>query len=94
MDERKLKVEELQKLKEELLNQDIQDNIKNEGESENKQNSNSKVKTLGSPRTGGLSMYPVYDENNSGKLNIILLSVLSFFFETLFIILSIFIYTK
>lgn len=91
MDERKLEIEELKKLKEKLLNtKDLNDN----NESENKQNNNSKVKSLGSPLTGGLSMYPVYDDKKAGKLNIILLSILSFFFEILFIILSIFIYTK
>ena len=100
MDERilnELDIEQLQKLREEIVRQELvnQELDKEDNNETGKENSNSKVKSIGAGSiTGGLSMYPVYDEKKAGKSNIILLSILSFIFEVLFIFLSLFIYTN
>ena len=101
MDERilnEMDINELKQLRENILKEEMlkeQYNTEEQNGSENNQEAKAAVKSIGAGSvTGGLSMYPVYDEKKAGKLNIILLAVLSFFFETLFILLSLFIYTR
>ncbi len=96
MDERilnEMDIEQLKELREKILQQQL--NNQEQDNSENKQQERNIVKTIGAGNvTGGLSMYPVYDDKKAGKLNVFLLAILSFFFETFFIILSIYIFTK
>lgn len=83
--ERIIKIEELKKLKEEVIN-----NIeKEQNNSGNIQNTQSKTKTIGvGTSTGGLNMYPVYEEKKAGMMNVIFLAIMSFIFECIFLALS------
>lgn len=96
--ERLIQIEDLKKAKELLLEQikDLEPNWPdNEVKYEDSALSQEKqpVKSFGSSITGGLNMYPDYEEK-AGKSNIILLSILSFIFEVLFLLLAFYIYTK
>lgn len=89
--ERIVHLEELRKLKEEVIKESLE-KINNE-ESQEQSNTNAKVKKLGTGTvTGGLNMYPEYEETKAGMVNVITLSILSFIFEVLFIYLSILIF--
>ena len=89
--ERIVHLEELRKLKEEVIRES---NEKTSNESStNQSNTSSKVKKIGAGTvTGGLNMYPEYEEKKAGMVNVITLSILSFIFEVLFIYLSILIF--
>lgn len=89
--ERIIKIEELKKLKEEVI-KEAKENIDNE-EVTNRENTSSKIKKIGTGSiTNGLNMYPEFEEKKAGMINIITLSLLSFIFEILFIFLSIIIF--
>lgn len=89
--ERVIHIEELRKLKEEVMKNSLE-KINNE-EIENQSNTNSKTKKMGVGNvTGGLNMYPEYEEKKAGMVNVITLSILSFIFEVLFIYVSILIF--
>lgn len=84
--ERLVKIEELKKAREELLKEIDKQNDERSQES---QNQNSFVKTIGTGNvTGGLNMYPVYDDKKAGMTNVVTLAILSFVFECLFIGIS------
>ena len=89
--ERVIHLEELRKLKEEVIRESLEKT--NNEESTNQANTSSKVKKIGAGTvTGGLNMYPEYEEKKAGMVNVITLSILSFMFEVLFIYLSILIF--
>jgi len=89
--ERIVHLEELKKLKEEVIKETLE-KINTE-ETENQANTSAKMKKLGSGTvTGGLNMYPEYEEKKAGMVNVITLSILSFIFEVLFIFLSVMIF--
>lgn len=54
---------------------------------------NGYVKKLGTgSATGGLNMYPVYEKDNKGYSSILMLGLISFLFEILFLCISYFIF--
>ena len=54
---------------------------------------NSHVKKIGTGNvTGGLNMYPIYDKDNKGYSSILMLGLISFLFEILFLCISYFIF--
>ena len=78
-----LSMEELVQMRNQLLS-----NTEDIENTENQQ-TNTKVKSLGSGNiTGGLNMYPEYDNNKAGMVNIISLAVVTFLCECLFLFIS------
>lgn len=54
---------------------------------------NSHVKKIGTGSVnGGLNMYPVYDKDNKGYSSVLMLGLISFLFEILFLCISYFIF--
>lgn len=67
--------------------------IEEEKEDKKEGLTNSHVKKIGTGNvTGGLNMYPVYDKDNKGYSSVLMLGLISFLFEILFLCISYFIF--